>query len=126
MNYREFLTSEVKFKKVVDFSGVTSYAYPSSADSEAIPQVFNIEEKIRINYRLQYLKDTVMARYIDDLSMKTINQLISKNNKDICTEIFFDNPESSKSVKDLVIEKVMQKEDMLERSMAIEFMIELC
>ncbi len=37
LNYREFLTDEVKFKKVVDFSGVTSYAYPSSADSEAIP-----------------------------------------------------------------------------------------
>lgn len=64
-----------------------------------------------------------MARYIDDLSMKTINQLISKNNKEICSEIFFD---SKKSVKDLIIEKVMQKDDMMERSMAIEFMIELC
>ena len=27
---------------------------------------FGIEERIHINYRLSYLKDTVMARYIDD------------------------------------------------------------
>ena len=27
---------------------------------------YTIEERIHINYRLQFLKDTVMARYIDD------------------------------------------------------------
>lgn len=30
LNYREFLTNEVKFKKVVDFSGCASNKYPSS------------------------------------------------------------------------------------------------
>lgn len=33
----------------------------------------DIEERININYRLQYLKDSVMARYIDDPSLKVIN-----------------------------------------------------
>ena len=30
------------------------------------PEQESIEERIHINYRLTYLKDTVMASYIDD------------------------------------------------------------
>jgi len=32
-----------------------------------------IEERIHINYRLQYLRDSVMARYIDDQTVSVIN-----------------------------------------------------
>lgn len=45
---------------------------------------------MHIVYRLIFLKDTVMARYIDESSLKTINQIISKNNKEICSEIFYE------------------------------------
>ena len=34
---------------------------------------YGIEERIHINYRLSYLKDTVMARYIDDQAVNVIN-----------------------------------------------------
>lgn len=48
----------------------------------------DIEERININYRLQYLRDSVMARYIDDPSLKVINQLIMSNNREIVSFIF--------------------------------------
>lgn len=51
-------------------------------------QNFDIEERIHINYRLAYLKDTVMARYIDDIALKVINQLIQSNNREIVSIIF--------------------------------------
>lgn len=84
-----------------------------------------------MNYRLTFLKDTVMARYIDEISLKTINQLIARNNKEICNQIFYDGrgymaPKEMKSIKDQIVDKIRQKEDMLMRFQAIEFMIELC
>ena len=84
-----------------------------------------------MNYRLTFLKDTVMARYIDEISLKTINQLIARNNKEICSQIFYDGrgymtPKEIKSIKDQIVDKIRQKEDMMMRFQAIEFMIELC
>jgi hypothetical protein len=74
LNYREFLSKIVKFKKVVDFKKIAPANQDQDDDKENSnpaqdiverPQ-FDIEERIHINYRLQYLKDTVMARYIDE------------------------------------------------------------
>ena len=70
-----------------------------------------------MNYRLIFLKDTVMARYIDEISLKTINQLIARNNKEICSAIFYDGrgymtPKEIKSIKDQIVDKIRQKEDM--------------
>ena len=84
-----------------------------------------------MNYRLTFLKDTVMARYIDEICLKTINQLITRNNKEICSAIFYDGrgymtPKEIKSIKDQIVEKIKQRDDMLLRFQAIEFMIELC
>lgn len=65
LNYRDFLKSKVKFKKVVDFSAFKTEA-SNEHNQESQADQIDIEERIHINYRLQYLKDTVMARYIDD------------------------------------------------------------
>ena len=43
--------------------------------------------KIHLNFRLHYLKDVVMARYIDDMSFSTIRELIALNNVDIIREV---------------------------------------
>lgn len=96
---------------------------------------YGIEERIHINYRLSYLKDTVMARYIDDQAVNVINQLIMQNNKEIVQFIFDDdasdpfseNKQSTGlSLKDQIIEKIKSKTDIKTKHMAIEFMIELC
>lgn len=104
LNYRDFLQNKVKFKKVVDFSQF----YHGHDNSDQLKQyhgrqmldeqhngsetntclAVDIEERIDINYRLQYLKDSVMARYIDDPSLKVINQLIMNNNREIIQFIF--------------------------------------
>lgn len=89
LNYRDFLQNKVKFKKVVDFSqfyhgqeGIDQqkqYQNRQMMDDQHNGSENNtcltvdIEERININYRLQYLKDSVMARYIDDPSLKVIN-----------------------------------------------------
>lgn len=67
-----------------------------------------------------------MARYIDDACLKTINQLIQRNNHDICNKIFFDYRSGSNSIKDQIFEKIRQQDNMMERFPAIEFIIELC
>ena len=98
-----------------------------------------IEERIHINYRLQYLRDSVMARYIDDQTVSVINQLITSNNREIVVYIFEPNQHrqsieyaefakygSQASIKDQIVEKIKCKTDMKSRHQAIEFMIELC
>lgn len=104
LNYRDFLQNKVKFKKVVDFAQF--YHGHESGEQQKLYQgrqmldeqnncsetntglAVDIEERININYRLQYLKDSVMARYIDDPSLKVINQLIMSNNREIIQFIF--------------------------------------
>ena len=100
----------------------------------------SIEERIHINYRLQFLKDTVMARYIDDQTVTVINQLIMQNNKAIVYHIFDADDitdaiglstkkssfERGESLKDQIIQKISSKTDMKSKHLAIEFMIELC
>jgi len=52
--------------------------------------------RIHMNFRLNYLKDVVMARYIDDLSFATIRELTSLNNAAIVKRIRSDMPFLSK------------------------------
>ncbi|EKX54069.1 hypothetical protein GUITHDRAFT_55103, partial [Guillardia theta CCMP2712] len=47
--------------------------------------------KIHLNFRLTYLKDVVMARYIDDVSFSTIRELILLNNVEIIAQIQSDS-----------------------------------
>ncbi|KAG4304874.1 hypothetical protein PORY_001549 [Pneumocystis oryctolagi] len=64
-NYREYLSDTSKFKQVVDIENV------------------EIRNKIHQTFRLQYLKDVVLARVIDELTFSIINTLIFFNQVDI-------------------------------------------
>jgi hypothetical protein len=118
LHYRDFLTKGVQFKKIIDLKQADSPV--SSAEQECFPHNYSLEERIHMNYRLTFLKDTVMARYIDEICLKTINQLITRNNKEICSAIFYDGrgymtPKEIKSIKDQIVEKIKQRDDMLLR-----------
>ena len=151
LNYREFLTKIVKFKKVVEFDQVQTKAQQDDqgcSQGKSISQIgaksYSVEERIHINYRLQYLKDTVMARYIDDQAVNFINQIIMGNNREIVMCIFGLNSSSNNqgmlinqqesqtsleqtpSLKDQIFDKIVNMQDISTRHQAIEFMIELC
>jgi len=57
--FRDFLENRVRFKEAVTIND---------------PQVLGY---IHLSYKLQYLKDTAMARFIDDTTSHTIIQLIT-------------------------------------------------
>ena len=111
----------MKFKKVVDFKSMTPIPQEVDEDKEnsnpgqeregGERPTFDIEERIHINYRLQYLKDTVMARYIDEQAVNFINQLIMANNREIVAFIFGTGQE--KTMKDIIIDKIRDKSDMV-------------
>lgn len=64
-NHRQFLSDKSKFKEVVPIK-----------DPE-------IKKKIHCTYRLQYLKDVVLARILDDPTFSVLNSLIFFNQVDI-------------------------------------------
>lgn len=72
-NYREYLSDASKFKQVVDIKN---------------PEIQN---KIHQTFRLQYLKDVVLARIIDDLTFSILNTLIFFNQVDIIQHIQHNN-----------------------------------
>ena len=49
----------------------------------------NILDSIHLAYRLTYLKDTVLARSIDDSVLANIKQLIYSKSQDIINHIFY-------------------------------------
>ena len=64
-NHRHYLTNRSKFKEVVQIQDET------------------IRRKIHHTYRLQYLKDVVLARILDDPTFSVLNSLIFFNQVDI-------------------------------------------
>ena len=68
-NHRQYLSDESKFKEVVPIE-----------DS-------SIKKKIHHTYRLQYLKDVVLARILDDPTFSVLNSLIFFNQVDIVTHL---------------------------------------
>ncbi|KAI9691730.1 MAG: Platinum sensitivity protein [Bathelium mastoideum] len=64
-NHRQYLSDESKFKEVVPIE-----------DAE-------IKKKIHYTYRLQYLKDVVLARILDDPTFSVLNSLIFFHQVDI-------------------------------------------
>jgi hypothetical protein len=65
LRHRDFLTNEAKFKQIVQI------------DSD---QILN---QIHLVYRLNYLKDTAIARFVDDSVLQNINSLVYINSSDI-------------------------------------------
>ncbi|MCJ1248095.1 Platinum sensitivity protein [Trapelia coarctata] len=68
-NHREYLNDESRFKEVVPI------------ENEAI------KRKIHSTWRLQYLKDVVLARILDDPTFSVLNSLIFFNQVDIVSHL---------------------------------------
>jgi protein phosphatase-4 regulatory subunit 3 len=68
-NHREYLNDETRFKEVVPI------------ESEPI------KKKIHSTWRLQYLKDVVLARILDDPTFSVLNSLIFFNQVDIVSHL---------------------------------------
>ncbi|KIW16335.1 hypothetical protein PV08_06386 [Exophiala spinifera] len=64
-NHRQYLSDESRYKEVVEIKDP------------------NIKRKIRQTWRLQYLKDVVLARILDDPTFGVLNSLIFFNQVDI-------------------------------------------
>ncbi|KAG0289119.1 Platinum sensitivity protein, partial [Dissophora globulifera] len=71
-NYREFLTTRSKFKQIVPIN-----------DQE-------VEQKIHQTFRLHFLRDTVLARIVDDSLSSILGSLIFFHNIDIVNYIHHD------------------------------------
>ncbi|KAI9696439.1 MAG: Platinum sensitivity protein [Candelina mexicana] len=68
-NHRQYLSDESKFKEVVRIDDSTT------------------KKKIHQTYRLQYLKDVVLARILDDPTFSVLNSLIFFNQVDIVNHL---------------------------------------
>jgi len=72
LNHREYLKQHVKFKEVIPFNN---------------PELV---ERIHQTFRMQYMKDVVLPRCLDELTFATINSLIYVNNVEIVSKIMAD------------------------------------
>ena len=103
LKHRSFLQNELKFKQVVNIEDE------------------NILDSIHLVYRLTYLKDTAIARFIYDSVLANINQLIYIKSQDIINHIFYN--------KDILVEllqKMRSQGDLHTKHDAIEFFMEVC
>ncbi|KAL4913848.1 component of IIS longevity pathway SMK-1-domain-containing protein [Aspergillus aurantiobrunneus] len=73
-NHRQYLSDKSRYKEVVPIRD------PS------------IRRKIRYTWRLQYLKDVVLARILDDPTFSVLNSMIFYNQVDIVNHIQSDGP----------------------------------
>ncbi|KAL2812580.1 component of IIS longevity pathway SMK-1-domain-containing protein [Aspergillus granulosus] len=73
-NHRQYLSDKSRYKEVVPIRDQ------------------NIRRKIRYTWRLQYLKDVVLARILDDPTFSVLNSMIFYNQVDIVNHIQSDGP----------------------------------
>ncbi|KAL3495939.1 component of IIS longevity pathway SMK-1-domain-containing protein [Aspergillus germanicus] len=73
-NHRQYLSDRSRYKEVVPIRDQ------------------NIRRKIRYTWRLQYLKDVVLARILDDPTFSVLNSMIFYNQVDIVNHIQSDGP----------------------------------
>lgn len=79
-----------------------------------------ILEKIHINYRLNYLKDTVLATALDELNLQSISDMINCNNTDLINSILLNEDNISQ-----IFEKLKTDSFDDEKYEAIKFLQEL-
>jgi hypothetical protein len=95
------LQEKVKFKKFMPFEDQ------------------DILNKIHLNYRLIYLKDTALATGLDESNLQIIGNLISNNNSEVVQSILLDQDNIT-----TVFEK-LQDRDIYTRKEAISFLSEI-
>eukprot|EP00127_Corallochytrium_limacisporum_P006298 Clim_evm9s225 gene=Clim_evmTU9s225 len=103
-HHREFLARNVQFKEVVPFNE---------------PQLL---AKIHQTFRVQYLKDVVLPRILDEATFSTLNSLIFFNNVDIINQLQGDEEFLSKLFERLNSRSLSQ----VERRDAIRFIEHFC
>ena len=99
--HRAFLKDKAKFK---NFMLLT--------DSEVI-------DKIHLNYRLAYLKDTALATGLDEANIQTIANLMSSNNSDVIQNMLLSQENISQ-----IFEK-LKSDDIDIRTESINFLSEI-
>ena len=78
---------------------------------------------IHLSYKLQYLKDTAMARFIDENTSHTIMQLVSSLHQIILDYIFGDDFER---IQAELIQKMRDNSNVEDKENALKFFLEIC
>ena len=104
-SFREFLTKKVQFKEAVTIND---------------PGIVYI---IHLSYRLQFLRDTALARFNDDQMNHVISQLITSMHVLILDYIFGDEFER---IQDELLTKMKDNVNVVEKQAALKFFLEIC
>lgn len=99
-NHRHYLSNESRYKEVVEIKDQ------------------NIKKKIRQTWRLQYLKDVVLARILDDPTFGVLNSLIFFNQVDIVQHLQNNTP----FLKELFAIFSDEKEESQRKEQAVQFL----
>ena len=78
---------------------------------------------IHLSYKLQYLKDTAMARFIDENTSHTIMQLVSSLHNIILDYIFGDDFER---IQAQLIAQMRDNSNVEDKENALKFFLEIC
>ncbi|KAH0537593.1 hypothetical protein FGG08_005625 [Glutinoglossum americanum] len=103
-NHRQYLSDESKYKEVVRIEDP------------------NVRKKIHHTYRLQYLKDVVLARILDDPTFSVLNSLIFFNQVDIVQHL----QANAAFLKDLFGVFGPQEPDQQRKKNAVHFIQQCC
>ena len=103
-NHRQYLSDESRFKEVVEIKDE------------------NIRRKIRQTWRLQYLKDVVLARILDDPTFGVLNSLIFFYQVDIVQHLQSNGP----FLKELFGIFTNDKEEVKRKEQAVNFVQQCC
>lgn len=101
IKHRQFFREHAKFHNILNLTDT------------------NMINRIHINHRLAYLRDTAIGRFIDDQTVKHINILIHYTNSDIILYFL-----TNKSYLKNIIEKIKQ-EDLDIKTQGLNFILEL-
>jgi protein phosphatase-4 regulatory subunit 3 len=94
LNHRQYLERGVEFQEV-------------------IPLKPDVKETIHETFRLQYFKDTVVTRYLDDATLGTLNGLVMERQTKIITDLCSDDDFLDKVVQRLSDGEVEEKASVL-------------
>ena len=78
---------------------------------------------IHLSYKLQYLKDTAMARFIDETTNQTIMQLMASMHQNILDYVFADDFER---IQNELLTKMRDNTNIEEKESALKFFLEIC
>jgi len=103
-NHRQYLSDESRFKEVVEIKDE------------------HIRKKIRQTWRLQYLKDVVLARILDDPTFGVLNSLIFFHQVDIVQHLQSNGP----FLKELFGIFTSEREEIKRKEQAVHFIQQCC